>query len=242
MRYYKDTYITYIYICKSNFICIYLWHCINLYHLQSYPSYIGTFSGYLLYVHDVPHCGCVLIVVHIHFFKDRIFGGRGSQSAIQRWSKMDQFASPKVLEPISSVYHCRQPQGWASQVSSGFLGPWGPVGGRLGPWECRVGGFSTVAGILVISDTSDGELIMVRLFPQDKVPKNFLDAVYNCALHLDVRLLPSNMQVGTFHSHKVRLHTVDSRGRPVVTTSSTMEKPPKRNSRSGDLEILPDLQ
>ena len=114
------------------------------------------------------------------------------------------FGSLQVLEPISSVYHCRQPQGLPISHWVWWL-----------DFCCKT------------------------------KCQRIIYAVYHCALHLDVRLLYSEMQVGTFHSHflglqqvtitKVRLHTADSRGRPVVTTSSTMEKPPKRNSRWGDL-------
>ena len=190
------------------------------------------------------------VCVDIYFFKDRIFGTEVvlNQSAIQRWIWLDQFTSPKVLEPISSVYHCRQPQGWLPrfpQVSWVSVGRcWGTVGAlNVGPW----GIFPPLLLVVLYWNFCNirhirWSIIMVRLFRNKTKCQRIIDAVYTCALDLDVRLLPLNMQVGAFYSHKVQLHTVDSRGRPVVTTSSTMEKPPKRNSRWGDLEILSDHQ
>lgn len=40
---------------------------------------------------------------------------------------------------------------------------------------------------------------MVRLFRNKTKCQRIIDAVYTCALDLDVRLLPLNMQVGAFH-------------------------------------------
>lgn len=189
------------------------------------------------------------VCVDIYFFKDRIFGTEVvlNQSAIQRWIWLDQFASPKVLEPISSVYHCRQPQGWLP----GFPQVSWDRGARSGDcWGLEfwaLGIFPPLLLVVLYWNFCNirhirWSIIMVRLFRNKTKCQRIIDAVYACALDLDVRPLPLNMQVGAFHSHKVQLDTVDSRGRPVVTTSSTMEKPPKRNSRWGDLEILPDLQ